>query len=158
MLRYTFTGPRLNNISFPLGGIGTGSLGLSGTGRFIDWEMFNRPDKGSVNGFSHFAVKAEDESRVIDVRALHGDLPPPYTGVPTPKAKGRYRGFGFGPERGLMGAVPHFKRCVFTGAFPFANIDLQDECFPGTVRLSAFNPFIPINDRDSTIPAAFFEI
>ena len=58
MSRFVFQGPRRNTISFPLGGIGTGSLGLSGTGRFIDWEIFNRPSKGSVNGFSHFAVKA----------------------------------------------------------------------------------------------------
>ena len=40
----------LNEISFPLGGIGTGSIGLAGNGRLIDWEIFNRPNKGSVNG------------------------------------------------------------------------------------------------------------
>ena len=45
-------------ISFPLGGIGTGSIGLSGAGQLIDWEIMNRPDKGSHNGYSHLAVKA----------------------------------------------------------------------------------------------------
>lgn len=39
-------------ISFPLGGIGTGSIGLAGNGRFVDWEIFNRPSKGSTNNES----------------------------------------------------------------------------------------------------------
>lgn len=40
-----FSGEHLNEISFPLGGIGTGSVGLAGNGRLIDWEIFNRPNK-----------------------------------------------------------------------------------------------------------------
>lgn len=53
-----YTKNRLKEISFPLGGIGTGSIGLAGNGSFIDWEIFNRPSKGSVNAYSHFAVRA----------------------------------------------------------------------------------------------------
>jgi uncharacterized protein (DUF608 family) len=141
----------LRELSFPLGGIGTGSLGLSGTGRLIDWEVFNRPSKGSINGFSHFAVKAEAADRVLDARVLNSDLPPPYTGAV-------FQGYGFGPERGLLSGVPHFRDGVFTAAYPFAQIDFIDDAFPGRVQLRAFNPFIPLNDRDSTIPGAFFEV
>jgi uncharacterized protein (DUF608 family) len=156
MSRFTFTGSKRSQISFPLGGIGTGSLGLSGTGRFIDWEIFNRPSKGSLNGFSHFAVKAERDGKVLDARVLHADLPPPYTGNVLPGVK--FKGYGFGPERYLLSGVPHFRDCVFTGTFPFAKIEFQDETFPGKVSLNAFNPFIPLNDKDSTIPGAFFEV
>ena len=53
-------------ISFPLGGIGSGSVGLSGNGAFVDWEIFNRPFKGSRNGFTHLLVKAEDARGVRD--------------------------------------------------------------------------------------------
>lgn len=45
---------------------------------------------------------------------------------------------------------------TFEAAFPFAKIDFQDEKFPGAVQLEAFNPFIPSNDRDSSLPASFF--
>jgi uncharacterized protein (DUF608 family) len=156
MSRFTFTGEKRNQISFPLGGIGTGSVGLSGTGRLVDWEIFNRPSKGSLNGFTHFAVKAEGGRRVPDARVLNADLPPPYTGNVRPGAVNS--GYGHGPERYLMSGLPHFKDCVFTGKFPFAKVEFTDPTFPGQVCLRAFNPFIPLNDKDSGIPAAFFEI
>ena len=57
---------------FPLGGIGAGSIGIGADGRFQDWEIFNRPSKGSVNGFTHFAVRAERDGAVLDTRILHG--------------------------------------------------------------------------------------
>ena len=57
--RFTYKDNKTREISFPLGGIGTGCIGLAGNGRLIDWEIFNKPNKGSINGFSHFAVKVE---------------------------------------------------------------------------------------------------
>ena len=48
---FLYRGAKTSQISFPLGGIGSGSIGLAGNGRLIDWEIFNRPNKGSVNGF-----------------------------------------------------------------------------------------------------------
>ena len=44
-----YTGENTKEISFPLGGIGSGSIGIDGGGRFFDWEIFNRPNKGSRN-------------------------------------------------------------------------------------------------------------
>jgi uncharacterized protein (DUF608 family) len=141
-------------ISFPLGGLGTGCIGLAGNGRLIDWEIFNRPSKGSVNGFSHFAIKAEREGEVLDARVLHGDLESPYSGdVSAPK----WGSFGFGPRREYLTGMPHFARADFYGAFPLAGIHFHEDTFPGEVRLRAFNPFIPLADVDSGIPAAFFE-
>ena len=42
-----YEGKNLKEISFPLGGIGTGSIGLMGNGNFTDWEIFNRPAKSA---------------------------------------------------------------------------------------------------------------
>ena len=80
MSPFTYRGPKTSQISFPLGGIGSGSIGLAGNGRLIDWEIYNRPNKGSVNGFSHFAVRAENDDGVLAARILHSDLLPPYQG------------------------------------------------------------------------------
>lgn len=53
---FIYQNERQKEISFPLGGIGSGCVGLSGDGRLIDWELHNRPNKQSVNGFTHFAT------------------------------------------------------------------------------------------------------
>jgi non-lysosomal glucosylceramidase len=152
--RFRYEKSKLGQISFPLGGIGSGCVGLSGTGRLIDWEIFNRPNKGGLNGFSHFAVKAEAGGRVLDARILNGDLPPPYIGS---FSRAGNNGYGFGPDRETLAGLPHFVNTSFEGRYPFANVGFQDKAFPGKISLQAFNPFIPLNDKDSSIPAAFFE-
>lgn len=156
----TYKGNKTKLISFSLGGIGTGSIGLAGNGSLVDWEIFNRPFKGSVNGFTNICVRAEENGSVRDVRVLQGDYIGSAIGGETvniERGNGGF-GYGFGPYRGLMAGVPHFKDTEFAGEFPFAEMDFRDEYFPGHVKLRAFNPFIPQNDRDSSLPAAFFEI
>ncbi len=144
----------LHEISFPLGGIGTGSVGLSGTGRLIDWEIFNRPNKGSVNGYSHFAVRA-DWADNTSARVLCGDTETHLAGV---YRKSEFTGFGFGAESGTMSGFPHFSKCTFEGTFPLAKLTFADNAFPGAVELSAFNPFIPGDADNSSLPAAFFAV
>ncbi len=153
---FVYRNRQTREISFPLGGIGTGSIGLSGSGRLVDWEIYNRPNKGSFNGFSHFAIRAERASQVVDARVLHGDLHPPYSGSLSGNA---FNSFGFGPNRETLAGLPHFREVEFTGTFPLARLRFLDEAsgFPGEVQLLAFNPFIPLNEFDSGIPAAFFE-
>jgi len=149
--RFIFKGAKSKEISFPLGGIGTGCIGLAGNGRLRDWEIFNRPNKASTNGFSHFAIKAEVGGNVIDARVLNGDLMPPYVGEVG-------KSYGFGPSRDQMAGVPHFRGTEFRGEYPIARLRFIDEKFPGNVQMVAFNPYIPLDDADSSIPAAFFEI
>ena len=56
-----------------------------------------------------------------------------------------------------MTGLPHFHAIDFQGEYPLAELTFHDERFPGQVKLLAFNPLIPLNDKDSSIPAAFFE-
>jgi len=65
--RFVYTGERLKYVSFPLGGIGTGSVSLTGSGRLIDWSIRNRPAIHQFNGYSHFAIKAD---RTVNCSAL----------------------------------------------------------------------------------------
>jgi non-lysosomal glucosylceramidase len=153
MLENVYQGQKTREISFPLGGIGAGSVGLSGNGMLIDWEIFNKPSKGSTNGFTHFAIKAERRGEVLDARVLSGDLQAPYSGeyaIP-------HYGFGYGVKRERMTGMPGFPQTSFQGQYPVATVRYSAEKFPGDVELAAFAPFIPLNDRDSSIPAAFFE-
>ena len=151
MKRTQYTKESLREISFPLGGIGTGCIGLAGNGALTDWEIFNRPNKGGDNGFSHFAIKAVKRGKTADARGLVADSDKNLSG-----AYGH--GFGTGLSSTSLQGFPHFKDCVFTGEFPVATAEFIDDTFPGRVTLTAWNPLIPLNDRDSSIPAAFFEI
>ena len=74
MKRMIYEGVRQNEISFPLGGLGCGSIGLSGSGRLIDWEIFNIPNKGSDNGHTHFAIRAERADGTRDARVIVADI------------------------------------------------------------------------------------
>lgn len=146
---------KLKEISFPLGGIGTGSIGLAGNGGLIDWEIFNKPAKGSVNRASHFAVRAIEGDK-ITARILNGDMTRDLCGQY--KRSPNFTGYGFGPDASKMCGFPHFKNTVFNGEFPIARIGFSDERFPGNIVMTAFNPFIPRDAYNSSIPAAFFEI
>ncbi len=149
-----YTGRNTREISFPLGGIGSGSIGLGGDGRLIDWEIFNRPAKESINGYSHIAVKAKTKNDVI-TKILNTDVCKDFIG----KERGRRAsGFGFGPDSETMGGFPHFQSAVFNGEFPIAELCFSDSEFPANVKLTAFNPMIPNDDKNSSIPGAFFEI
>lgn len=149
-----YQGKYTKNISFPLGGIGTGCIGLAGNGELIDWEIFNRPNKSSRNGYSHFAIKATRDGQTT-VKVLHGDARENLMGTPC-AATGHY-GIGYGPRKNSLAGFPHFKDVSFEGNFPLANLRFSDSDFPAVVRLCAFNPFIPHEEDDSSLPAAFFE-
>lgn len=150
-----YKGAKTKEISFPLGGIGTGSIGLAGNGRLLDWEIFNKPAKGSINGFSHIAVRAVDKGGRVTAKALNGDLLPGFMGQ---YEQVFHRGFGYGPATETMAGFPHFKDCTFDGEFPVAKLSFCDDGFPGPVTMTAFNPMIPLDDFNSSLPAAFFEI
>ena len=151
---FIYTGERRQFVAFPLGGIGTGSVSLTGSGRLIDWSIRNRPAIHQFNGYSHFAIKAEQGEKLLAARVLHG----PYEGIPTGSPSVRkFDGFGFGANRDSLAGVPHFDDVTFIGRFPMADLVFHENAFPGKVRMTAFSPFIPHNDRDSSMPVALFK-
>jgi non-lysosomal glucosylceramidase len=137
-----FTKESLREIAFPLGGIGTGTVSLGGCGNFRDWEIFNRPNKGGILPFTFVAMHLTGGglSKPL-VRVLERQPHPPYTGSS-----------GVPRETGL--GLPRFREAVFTGSYPFANLEFIDAKLPVEVSLEAFNPMIPLATADSSLPAA----
>ncbi len=137
-----FTGEALREIAFPLGGIGTGTVALGGYGNLRDWEIFNRPNKGGVLPFTFAALRlaggglAKPRIRVLERIPL-----PPFSG-------------GSGVPRETAIGLPHFQEATFTGAYPFATIEFRDTRLPVEVSLEAFNPMIPLEVEDSSLPVA----
>ena len=149
-----YQGKKTKNISFPLGGIGSGCIGLAGNGALIDWEIFNRPNKNTLNGYSHFAIKVSDGERT-SVKVLHGDTNESLMGMHDDPKK--TIGFGYGPHTNSMSGFPHFRDVAFDGRFPIAQLQFSEDGFPVVAKLTAFNPSIPHDEDRSGLPAAFFE-
>lgn len=139
----------LNNIAFPLGGMGAGSISLAGDGRLVDAEFNNRPNRESGAGYTGFAVKAECDGKIEDCRLLCGNNKKDLMGT----VRGSY---GYGAD--FFAGVRHFENVRFESEFPMATLHFSDSIFPANIKMEAFNPFIPSNDKDSSIPAAFFQI
>jgi len=140
----TYTGAQLSEIAFPLGGIGTGTISLGGRGNLRDFEIFNRPAKGNVLAHTHFALWASAPGQPPVAKLLEGRVPPPY----------RSAG-GESPQR--LTGVSRFAEVGFTGEYPVATLELTDPAMPVQASLRAWNPFIPLNVRDSALPVAIFE-
>lgn len=145
----------LNEIAFPLGGIGTGCIGLAGNGSFREFEIFNRPNKGTINPYTFFLVKAEYSNGSSVVKILQGDTVTNLTGL---HGREPFSNFGYGPRPEIMCGFPHFRNVVFDGSFPMATLTFTDPDFPAEVVMEAYNPFIPQDSKNSSLPAALFRI
>jgi len=141
---FIYSGNRLTEIAFPVGGIGTGSISLGGRGNLRDWEIFNRPDKGSTMDFSFFAIWAKRPGKRPVARILERQFAPPY------------RGGGHGVAQRQLSGLPRLAEAEFQGTYPIATVRFRDGSLPVSVELTAWNPFIPLNVDDSALPVAIF--
>lgn len=158
MKKFIYSGKKRREISFPLGGIGTGCIGLLGNGALGNFEVQNHQNKYSANQ-TFFAIKAEENGKLTDARILQSDGE--FSGMGsesfTEISYGVHGGYGYGPKSSTMEGFPHFPKCDFVSYFPFAELNFKYEKFPADIKMTSFNPFIPLNDTDSGIPAGFFE-
>jgi uncharacterized protein (DUF608 family) len=135
-----FAGAQLQQIAFPLGGVGAGSISLGGRGQLRDWEIFNRPDKGNSPAYAFGAIWAQLPGKPAVARIAESRFLPPYEGS---------SGLGSNQSPGL----PRLDSAVFTGEFPVARIDFKDRRLPVQLSLEAFTPFIPLDAEASGLPA-----
>ncbi len=149
-----YTGRQLSQIAFPLGGIGTGSVSLSGTGALVDWEIFNRPNFGSMMPGTFFTLWAQAEGQPSVCKVMQGPPQGPFSGA----GSVQFGGFGFGVTRDTGAGLPHFRQVAFYGEYPLARVELSDPDVPLQVTLEAYNPFIPLNADDSSLPVAIFHV
>ncbi len=141
-----YSGRQLDQIAFPIGGIGTGSISLGGWGQLRDFEIFNRPNKGLMFDYTFFTLYAKPAGGGAITRVVQG-----------PVGGDNFTGDGSGGLGRATGAgLPRFRHAVFEGAFPFARLYLEDPQVPLRVTLEAYNPFIPLNPDDSGLPIAIF--
>ncbi|MET1007096.1 MAG: GH116 family glycosyl-hydrolase [Propionibacteriaceae bacterium] len=137
----SYDGDHLERISLPLGGIGTGTVGLGGRGDLRDFELGNRPAKGFRPATALFAVRVQSGDEAPRALVAEGPLPlDSYEGA-----------FGSAaPNHGL----PRFAHCTFDAAYPLGQVHLSDDDFPLTVDLQGFSPMVLTDVDLSSIPVA----
>ena len=137
----------LARIALPLGGIGTGTVSLGGTGDLRDWEIVNRPAKGFTPSAARytgpfFALFAQSDAGGPAVsRVIEGPL-----GLEDYEAS-------HGCRRANHG-LPRFRQCGFGTAYPLGQVMLSDPDVPLDVRIEGFNPLVPGDTAASSIPVA----
>ncbi len=136
-----FSGPALAMISYPLGGIGAGSIGLGGRGQLRDWEIFNRADKGNSLQYSFPSIWIEAEGSKPVAHVLEARIETPYEGQD---------GLGARNVPGLS----RLQGATFTGEFAAPRIDFHDNRLPVAISLEAGSPFIPLDADESGLPVA----
>jgi len=129
--------------AFPLGGIGSGNVSLGARGDLRDWEIFNRPAKGTRLPNTFFAIRAQAGSAPAITRVLEGPLAPPHA-----------LSHGYHPTSAA--GLPRLAGATLTGAYPFATLDFQDPSLPVQVSLEAYTPLVPLDADDSGLPCAIF--
>src|ERR1700733_412502 len=148
-----FSGDRLTQIAMPLGGIGAGCICLNGYGGLQDFSIANRPTTtAQPEGFA--ASKAA-------FAVLHIKGKSPITKLvegPFPVLKIYDQGLqGEGYRRGGFEGFPRFGQCSFKGEYPFGLVELSDAAVPLRIALTAWNPFIPLDDKNSSLPVVIME-
>jgi uncharacterized protein (DUF608 family) len=124
-----YQGENLEAIEFPIGAFGGGHLILDGTGKLKHWKIFNNQNLAYIP-HSFFAVRTKAEHGATMVKALQ-----------TSKVEG----------------FPSVDALTFKGEYPIANISYLDKDLSVDVTLETFNPFIPMDLKNSAIPGAFFK-
>ena len=145
----TYDQDHIQKIKMPVGGIGTGTVSLTGRGSLEDWEIMNRPAKGFNPTLENrgpvkekgpfFALYVEGQNGEKQTRLLEG--PPDISA---------YEG-SWGAYANNHG-LPRFGNASFKAAYPFGQVMLSDDDLPVEVVVGAYNPLIPGNVDDSSIP------
>ncbi|MDD4869950.1 MAG: GH116 family glycosyl-hydrolase, partial [Kiritimatiellae bacterium] len=123
-----YKGPNLEAVAMPIGGIGTGTVWLDGQGRLSIWQIFNNFGENRIPD-SFFAVKAKIGGKSPVVRVIQTV-----------------------PEEPLQPV----QSLDYEGGYPIARLDFKDSELPVSLRMEAFNPFIPTDAANSSIPCAMF--
>ena len=131
----TYRGKDLDTIGMPVGGIATGQLYLRGDGTLALWQIFNRH---VFSGYGRDNYRTYRPDSPVD------------------------SGFAVVVERnGRIIAKPlnqNFGKVEFAGEYPIGIVRYSDKAFPVKVEMQAFSPFIPLNAKDSALPATLLEI
>jgi len=140
-----YKGEYLDQVAFPIGGMGAGMFCLEGTGAISHMSIRNTPDIfNEPSLFAAISIKGMPNS----ARVLEGP-------VPGWKKFGQ-RGAARGAEGTTFG-LARFREASFIARFPFGEVTLKDSELPIAVSITGWSPFIPTDADNSSLPVGALE-
>lgn len=135
-----YDGAHVRRISMPVGGIGTGFFCLGGRGQLSEWQLMSRPHRGWRPRYAHLVLRTEQPGRTARtlLRVLESSAEEELDA-------------DFGAPGTLMG-VPRFRKAAFEASYPFGRCLLSDPDTPVAMSIEAFNPLIPGDVANSSLP------
>jgi non-lysosomal glucosylceramidase len=133
--RGVYKGEELETIGMPVGGIATGQLYLRGDGTLGLWQIFNKP---IFSGYGRDNYRTYRPDSPVDSG---------FAVVVESEGKTLVR-----PLNKDFGSVE------FAGEYPIGLVRYKADNFPITAEMEAFSPFIPLNAKDSALPATIFHV
>ncbi|MBN2129191.1 MAG: hypothetical protein JW741_06825 [Sedimentisphaerales bacterium] len=133
--RAVYAGDDLETIGMPVGGIAAGQLYLRGDGTLGLWQIFN---KHVFTGYGRDCYRTYRPDSPVDsgfAVAVESD------GKPLTRVLDK-----------------DFGTVEFAGEYPIGLVRYQADDFPVAVEMEAFSPFIPLNAKDSALPATLFHL
>jgi uncharacterized protein (DUF608 family) len=141
----TYEGDHLNRIAFPLGGFGSGMICIMGSGGFTSVSLGHHPEiLFEPLIFSAISIR-QGAGQPNIARVLQGQVP---------DWKVLTSGLGLTARQS---GLPRFNDATFTSRFPFAEVALSDAHVPLEVKIIGWNPFIPADSDNSSLPIAGVE-
>jgi uncharacterized protein (DUF608 family) len=128
--RRVYEDERLGAISMCLGGIAAGPIQINGQARRHIWQIAGNYKAISLP-HTFFAVRAKAANGPAVVRAVQTASEGPFAAM---------------------------KSLQFSGEYPFAWYTFTDAALPATIRMECFSPLIPLDEKDSSIPCAIFNL
>lgn len=144
----------LNCIAFPLGGIGTGNISLAGDGSLRQWQIVNNVYHLGFIPASFFFVQTQlAETDKWKTKILEKDikLPKDFEAAETVNDH-------IIPQKVMIRHEKYdcVQDLIFEGEYPFAKIKYIDEEIPIEIKLEAWNPMIPLDVKNSSLPIIIF--
>ena len=159
--RTVYSGASLRAVAMPMGGIGAGEFALGGDGLLRQWQIFNQVNHTAFLPDTFFAIWAREGDRAAEpvARLLQTDcfydeeFEPVLSAsdhIIPPEAISRIKRLEAGGERVCVDDIR------YVGEYPIAELEYVDEELPVEVSLEALSPMIPLNAKDSGLPAVVF--
>ncbi|MCP5537947.1 MAG: glucosylceramidase [Akkermansiaceae bacterium] len=125
-----YEGERLGAIDFIVGGIGAGGIQFNGKAEPAIWQIACNFNEAKIDN-SFLAIRAQAAGAKPVVRALQTEAVGPFSAM---------------------------KSLKFEGEYPLGKYRFEEPALPVEVELEVFNPFIPMDLKNSAIPCAIYTV